>query len=424
MKGKLAPEIRDAVVTDIVRIAKEKYVLPEVGEKTAQAIKTKLEQGEYENIADANELADTLTADLRKVSADRHWQVSYDAQTISALYANAENEAVGTEIDEGALAQLKEDIRRANFGIEKVEHLQGNIGYVDLHQFAWIGFPGAGESVVAAMQLVAHCDALIFDVRQNHGGEVETLQLYVSYFVEPEPKQYDAFHYRPTDETQQFWTMPYVPGKRLTDVPIYILTSGITGSGGEAFAYILKNMRQAIVVGETTLGAAHTTDLEVVQGNFQVEYPSGRSISPFTNSDWEGTGVVPDITVPREKALMTAHLHALEQLIETCRDEERKRELEWGLEIAENQYAPVILEEAILSRYVGQYGDRVFGLADGSLTYSRQAAPATKLIPMAETRFCFDDIIKFEFILDEGETASAVVVSYQGRPDLTVQRGT
>ena len=46
------------------------------------------------------------------------------------------------------------------------------------------------------MQLISHCDAIIFDLRQNHGGEVETLQLYVSYFVKPEPKLYDSFYYR------------------------------------------------------------------------------------------------------------------------------------------------------------------------------------------------------------------------------------
>ena len=95
---------------------------------------------------------------------------------------------------------------------------------------------------------------------------------------------------------------------------LYVLTSGATASGGEAFAYILKSMGRATVVGEATLGAAHTTDMETVQEHFQVEYPSGRSINPFTQGDWEGSGVLPDMAVPCEQALKAAHLCALDRL--------------------------------------------------------------------------------------------------------------
>jgi C-terminal processing protease CtpA/Prc len=325
-------------------------------------------------------------------------------------------------MSEEDMNRLKESVCRENFGIQKVERLPGNIGYVDLRGFAWIGFPGAGDSIVALMQLISHCDALIFDVRRNGGGEVETLQVYVSYFVQPEPKLYDSLYYRPTNETQQLWTIPYVPGGRMPDVPLYILTSRVTGSGGEAFAYILKGMGRATVVGEPTRGAAHTTAMEIVQEHFQVEYPSGRSISPFTQGDWEGVGVQPDIAVPPEEALQAAHLHALERLIHSCQDDIRRRELDWDLEIARNSYAPLGLEETILARYVGQYGDRTIGLAGGALTYSRQGS-AWKLIPLGENRFLCPDWLKLEFDLDERGQALSVQVAYRdGRPGLTLPR--
>jgi hypothetical protein len=417
MSNTLTPEIRQAVVLDVVRIAREKYVLPELGGQIAQAIQAKQEQGGYNHILEASQLVDTLTSDLRQASNDQHWQVSYDSKLTSAQYADED------AIDAEALDLLKEKLRKSNFGIAKVEHMPGNIGYVDLHGFAWIGFPGAGDSIVAAMQLVAYCDALIFDMRQNRGGEVETLQLYLSYLVNDDPRHYDTFHYRPTDEYQQFWTYHYVPGKRMPDVPIYILTSTSTGSGGEAFAYILKNLRRATVIGETTLGAAHTTDMEIVQENFQVEFPSGRSISPFTKGDWEGTGVVPDLSVSREDAMSVAHLYALEQLIKQCKDDRQKRLLDWDLEIAKNQYAPVAVEETTLSRYIGQYGDRAFTLVDGSLVYSRQGLSTTKLVPLSKNRFRFDDLIKFEFRPDEQGKFSSVVVSYRDRPDISLGRG-
>lgn len=408
--------IRQAVGRDIARLAREKYIFPEKGLETAQFIEAQLEQGCYDEICAPHEFADRLTADLRRVSNDQHWLVSYDSTLTSALYRGEEGAS------EEDMTRLKESVCRENFGIQKVEHLPGNLGYVDLRGFAWIGFPGAGDHIVALMQLVSHCDALIFDVRRNGGGEVETLQLYVSYFVQPEPKLYDSFYYRPTHETQQFWTMPYVPGKRMPDVPLYILTSRVTGSGGEAFAYILKGMGRATVIGEATLGAAHTTDMEIVQEHFQVEYPSGRSISPFTQGDWEGVGVQPDIAVPPEDALEVAHLHALERLIHGCQDDSRRRELEWDLEIARNTYAPLRLDETTLARYVGQYGDRTIGLEGGALTYSRQGG-AWKLIPLGENRFLCPDWLKLEFDLDErGQALSVQAVYRDGRPGLTLRR--
>jgi hypothetical protein len=404
------------VVQDIARLAREKYIFPEKGQATAQALLAHLEQGRYDGILSPYDFADRLTADLRQASADQHWSVQYDSTLTTALYGEE-------EVSEADLAQLKQHICRQNFGIARVEHLPGNIGYIDLHGFAWIGFPGAGESIVALMQLISHCDALIFDVRRNHGGEVETLQLYISYFVESEPKLYDSFFYRPTGETQQFWTMPYVPGKRMPDVPLYILTSGVTGSGGEAFAYILQSMRRATVIGESTLGAAHTTDMEIVQRHFQVEYPSGRSISPFTQGDWEGVGVSPDVSVPYEQALPVAHLRALEGLLQTCPDETRRRELDWDLEIARVTYVRKWVNETVLLCFAGQYGDRTFSVVDGSLAYSRLGNPALKLVPLSQERFLYPDEIKFEFSLDEQGQAVAVMISYRdGRPAITLAR--
>ena len=404
---KLTSAIRQAIVQDIARLAREKYILPEKGLKTARTLESHLQQGHYDDILSPQEFADRLTSDLRQASADQHWSVSYDSTLTSALYGEAE------EVSEEDLAQLKEHLYRMNFGIRKVEHLPGNVGYVDLREFSWIGFPGAGESIVALMQLISHCDALIFDLRHNHGGEVETLQLYISYFVHPEPKFYDSLYYRPTNETQQLWTFSYVPGNRMPDTPLYILTSGVTGSGGEAFAYILRSMGRATVVGETTTGAAHTTDMEIVQQHFQVEFPSGRSISPFTQGDWEGTGVFPDLAVPADKALEVAHLAAVERLIAACADEQLKQALTWDLEIAHNIYHSFSANESMLRCVEGSYGDRRFTIQNGALAYSRQGNPPQKLIALSGNRYLYSDTIKFEFELDEVGKATAVTVSYR-----------
>ena len=45
--------------------------------------------------------------------------------------------------------------------------------------------------------------------------------------------------------------------------------------------------------------------------------PNGRAINPITKTNWEGTGVKPDVAAPTEKALETAHQLVLEQLKKT-----------------------------------------------------------------------------------------------------------
>jgi hypothetical protein len=410
------PKVCQAVVQDIVRLTKEKYVFPDVGEEIVKHILAKLEQGGYDAITDANELAITLTEDLRAISNDRHWSVIYDPRQ-AAAHIDPE-----TEDDEAQLARWLEQSRRGNFGFEKVERLKGNIGYIDLREFAPSEY--AGETAVAAMGFVAHCDALIFDLRQNHGGYPSMVQLITSYLLGPEPKHINTFYYRPTDDTQQFWTFPHVPGKRLPDVPVYVLTSQATGSGAEEFTYNLKHMERATIIGETTVGAAHPVTVEIVQEHFQVRLPYGRPINPITKENWEAAGVEPHIAVPQEEALRTAHLRALEQIVEKCKDDQHKRDLEWEMEIVKCLYAPVTVGESTLSCYVGQYGKRSFALENGTLKYMHQDYPVVwELVPMTETRFRLNEDVKFEFVLDEQGAISSVMIFYRdGRPQLTIAK--
>ena len=152
--------------------------------------------------------------------------------------------------NEAELAQL----RRENFYFERVERLDGNVGYLDFRQF--VDARLAGATAVAAMNFLSNCDAIIIDLRQNGGGEPSMIQLLTSYFFD-EPKHINSFYVRYSDSIEQFWTQAYVPGKKMPDVPLYVLTSSYTFSGAEEFTYNLKNLKRATIIGETTGGGAH-----------------------------------------------------------------------------------------------------------------------------------------------------------------------
>jgi hypothetical protein len=50
---------------------------------------------------------------------------------------------------------------------------------------------------------------------------------------------------------------------------------------------------------------------------FAAFIPSYRAINLITKADWQGVGVKPDVEVPAEKALDTAHKLALDRLAAT-----------------------------------------------------------------------------------------------------------
>lgn len=216
--------------------------------------------------------------------------------------------------------------KRGNFGFEKVEILDGNIGFLSLKYFS--GHEDAFNKAVGAMSFLSTADAIIIDLRTNGGGVGGGVgTLLSSYFIDSVKAPLSGAYFRSTDEVEQAWTMPYVPGKRLPEVDLYILTSSRTFSAAEDFAYSLKQLRPVTIVGENTKGGAHPIDVFIVKENILVQLSTGNSLNPITQSNWEGVGIKPDIDVPAESALRTAHLKSLENLLKRVGDDERRQEL-------------------------------------------------------------------------------------------------
>ena len=317
---------RAAIIDDIAAALNEIYVFPETAKKMEEHVRRQLKSGAYDRLGTLDAFTRKLTEDLQSVSRDLHLNVSWAPEPPPS--------EAGGPTQEERRARFAERLRRDNYCFQKVERLAGNVGYVELDCFAQAEL--AGGAAVAAMGFLAGSDALIFDLRDNGGGSPSMIQLLTSYLVR-EPTHLNSFYVRQGDRTEQFWTNAWVPGTRLPDVPVFVLTSGRTFSAAEEFTYNLKNLKRATIVGETTGGGAHPGGVRPITDTFGIWLPTGRAINPITKTNWEGVGIEPDIKVEAPRALEAAHLAALKAVRAGATDPRHQADLERAIAVLSRQ---------------------------------------------------------------------------------------
>jgi peptidase S41-like protein len=313
----LAPQQVDEIVDHLLSGLGD-YVFPEIAEKLESQIET--HRSEYRAITDSKALAARLTQDLRAVGRDHHLEVAF-------------GEELGVQ-KEPTLEQKQHahafDLANGH-GIRSGRRLPGNIGYIDLAYFS--PDSDAGTALAATLQLVSGTDALIVDLRRNGGGSGETATALMSYFFE-EPTQISSIVERKNGQSvERQKTMPYVAGPRYLGRPVFVLTSRRTHSAAELCAYDLKNTHRATIVGERTAGNANSSTGEIALGyGFSALIPNGQTRSPITHSNWEGTGVEPDVVTNTGDALIVVYKRALQDAKPSVQSEELTKERQLALQ--------------------------------------------------------------------------------------------
>lgn len=291
----------DEIVRRAGDLVAEHYVFPEVGEQLRAVLAERAGAGRYA-VGTPEALADLVTEDLRSVNGDLHLRLKHHPEPIP------------DEPDEAAqVAMMTAYAARTLGGVARVDRLDGAVAHLSL---APLLFPlaMAGDALAAAMQLVAGAGALLLDLRDNRGGDPRTVAFLCGYLLD-EPVHLVTMHKRDPADTVQSWSAPWVPGPRFGGTkPLYVLTGPDTFSGAEELAYDLKNLGRATLVGEPTRGGAHPRTGHRLHAHLELAVPVGRAVSPVTGTNWEGTGVTPDVVVPAPDALTTAHHLALAAL--------------------------------------------------------------------------------------------------------------
>jgi hypothetical protein len=297
---KLDTAERRRVVDAAAAILKKHYIDRDKAQKMADGLLAHEKNGDDDAATDGAGFAALLTRQMRDVSPDRHLTLEFSQDPLP-------RNPMGQTAEE--LARYRETMKQQNCTFERVEILPHNIGYLKLNSFPEVSVCRA--TAVAAMASLNHADGIIYDLRDNRGGEPAMVALMAAYlFDHPE------YWYNPRENTTgQSWTHSPVPGNRLADKPVYLLTSARTISGAEQFCYDLKMLRRATLVGETTGGAAHSGVWHRIDDHFGMGIPETRPINPFAEADWAETGVEPDVKVKATDALGAAKKLAESRLL-------------------------------------------------------------------------------------------------------------
>jgi retinol-binding protein 3 len=312
---------RKETIDNLLKRLNDTYVFPETASKMEQAVRARAAKGDYDAITSAKQFAKTLTDDLQAVSHDKHLRIRYSFQPLPVRPER--NEPTAEE-----RAQFHQFMARVNYGFAKLERLPGNIGYVDIRNF--LDPEGGADTVASVFNFLANTDAIIFDLRKNGGGDPKMVALISSYLFDKEPVHLNDLHWREGkgERVEEFWTLKDVAGKRYAGKDIYILTSNYTFSAGEEFVNNLKALKRATLIGETTGGGANPGGTSRLSEHFGAFIPTGHAVNPITKTNWEGTGVEPDVKVSADQALRTAQIMALKKAIEKTTDEELKGDLQ------------------------------------------------------------------------------------------------
>lgn len=273
----------------------DNYVFPEVALKIEKHLKAKLSDGIFDKISDPDEFSKKLTQEMRSISKDKHMGCTWSGTTKSDFRKSADS--ILSRIPE---EKLKNEMR---FSFIRVGMVENNIGVLDIYSLPHI--ERSKSSVDEAMKVVSGASSLIIDLRKNSGGSPELIQYILSYLFN-KPTHINSIYWRHSNKTEDFITFEKVDGKKMSNIPVFILTSSFTFSGGEEFAYDIQTQKRGILIGEVTGGGANPGNGYPLGNDFWLSVPIGRAINPITKTNWEGVGVKPDIEVEAAKAFEIA----------------------------------------------------------------------------------------------------------------------
>ncbi len=285
-------------VADLVR---SNYVLQEKGNNIAEYFLNDLKRGRFSGAKSWKELDSIMTKSLREISGDGHLYTWNNLDIVKQLKQEKENETKKESKKETVSFFNNKKAINSNFGFQKVEILEDNVGYIKLTEINISG--NSLKTLFAAMEFVKNTKALILDLRNNGGGGSTVGSVLESFFFDRETTLLIFKNRNGNTEIKK--TVPWLQEKRY-EKPISILINKKTASAAEAFAFALKHQGRAVIIGEPSAGAAFMNTYFPINDHLVLAVSTAAPFLPGTELTWEQNGVQPEVTVTDQNALKKA----------------------------------------------------------------------------------------------------------------------
>ncbi|MBL8300453.1 MAG: S41 family peptidase [Rhodanobacteraceae bacterium] len=287
--------VRESVV-GTVELMNKIYVYPETARRVGTEMLRRLDAGAYDHIASKQEFANRISAELVELTGDGHMGVMV-----------AEGKAPPTHV-----LQETVDRFRLNYGFQRVEVLDGNIGYLKLNKFHQ---DEQAERVADhALAFLGDTAALIIDLTECKGGSPELVRHLLSHFFADGTSLWSIVNRDGEVVHAAVAKKGIGSGRFKRDYPLFVLTGPDTASAAELFAYTLQSSGKAKTVGQGTTGIAHLVGAQAINEHFTGRFSTYRNTNPVTGSDWERVGIKPDNPAAPEDRLATATRMAVEAI--------------------------------------------------------------------------------------------------------------
>ncbi|MGB8980297.1 MAG: S41 family peptidase, partial [Anaerolineales bacterium] len=160
------------------------------------------------------------------------------------------------------------------------------IGYIFIPSFFDETLP---EQIENALDEFGPLDGLLLDVRMNGGGSTSVAYPILEYFVDG---RLGRFVSRDSSRALEIEANEI---QNSQSVPLVVMVSEDTVSFGELFAGVLRDTGRAQIVGETSLGNVEVLHGYDFQDGSQMWIAAETFDSEFSDTNWEETGIVPDV---------------------------------------------------------------------------------------------------------------------------------
>ena len=176
-----------------------------------------------------------------------------------------------------------------------IEKNENKIGYLKLNNFATNSYSQFKEKLEALEE--DNIESLIIDLRDNTGGELETVTNIVSLFI---PKGKVIYQMKDKDTI----TKTYSESNTTRNYKIVVLVNEYSASASELMTGALKEMYGATIIGVNTYGKGTAQKVMTLENGERYKFTTKEWLTAEGNSI-EGIGIEPTIKIEQSEEYYT-----------------------------------------------------------------------------------------------------------------------